>query len=167
MSATTTEDRVDTVVSRWEMTRPDIDPSPLKVIFRIQLLSNHLARELGPVFKAAGLDAGLFDVLATLRRSNAAGRLSPRELNTECMLTSGAMTARLDRLENAGLVRRMPDPGDRRAIIIELLPKGRTLVDEVMESHMQNEERLLAPLSADERERLAALLRQLLVSIET
>jgi DNA-binding MarR family transcriptional regulator len=136
------------------------------VIGRVMRAYRHLDRELAEVYKDAGLDSGLFDVLATLRRSGAPYSLSPRELNQWCMLTSGAMTARIDRLEDAGLVMRRRDPDDRRGLLVRLSPAGLALVDKLLAAHLANEERLLAPLAADEREMLAGLLRRLLIPLE-
>jgi DNA-binding MarR family transcriptional regulator len=160
------EDRVDLILRQWARERPDLDASPMEVIGRIMRMSRHLERELQTVYQRYGLDFGLFDVLATLRRSGAPYRLSPKELNDWCMLTSGAMTARLDRLEKSGLVARRADPGDRRGILVELSPAGLALIDDVVEQHLVNEERLLAPLGARERVELARLLRQLVAPIE-
>ena len=164
--ASVAEDRVDEILRQWRQERPDLDPSPMEVIGRILRTSRHLDRELQTVYGRHGLDFGLFDVLATLRRSGAPYRLSPKELNEWCMLTSGAMTARLDRLQAMGLVVRRSDPADRRGILVELSPTGLTLIDQVVVEHLQNEERILSSLSLDDREQLADLLRGLLASLE-
>lgn len=156
-------DRVDLILQQWARERPDLDTSPMGVIGRILRAARHLDRELAIVYEKEGLDFGLFDVLATLRRS---GPLSPRELNEWCMLTSGAMTARLDRLEKAGYIQRKPDYDDRRKLIITLSSSGFNLIERLVEEHLANEERILAALSADQRQELATLLRRLLISLE-
>ncbi|MEZ5101647.1 MAG: MarR family transcriptional regulator [Thermoleophilia bacterium] len=160
------EDRVDLIIQKWTAARPDVDSSSMGVIGRVLRTARHLHRELAPVYEPAGLDFGLFDVLATLRRIGPPYRLAPSELNQWCMLTSGAMTARLDRLERAGLVQRLPDPDDRRGLLVELSPAGRALIDELVVEHVANQERLLEPLTADERDQLARLLRKLLATLE-
>ncbi|MGZ8771026.1 MAG: MarR family winged helix-turn-helix transcriptional regulator [Aeromicrobium sp.] len=109
---------------------------------------------------------GEFDVLATLRRSGGDFELSPGDLGASMMVTSGAVSKRIDRLEKAGLVTRRVSTVDARARLIRLTDKGRRLVDEVLVEHVANEARLIAGLSADDREALAALLRKLGKSIE-
>ena len=82
------------------------------------------------------------------------------------MVTTGGMTKRLDRLDASGLIRREPDPRDRRGKLIALSEEGAALVDRAVEAHVQNEERLLAGLPAEKREQLAALLRELLLALD-
>jgi DNA-binding MarR family transcriptional regulator len=159
-------DQVDRLLSQWLRERPDLDVRPMGVIGRISRLARHLDRRLKPVFQRHDLDRGLFDVLATLRRSGAPYRLSPTELFNSVMLSSGAMTSRIDRLEQAGLVARTPDPEDRRGILVELTPRGRELVDRAVEAHIANEWRLIEALTSEEQAELARLLRKLLVSFE-
>jgi DNA-binding MarR family transcriptional regulator len=106
-----------------------------------------------------------FDVLVALRRSGAPFRSSPTALFNSLLLSSGAMTNRIDRLEESGLVKRVPDPEDRRGVLVELTKKGVDLIDSIMPEHLQNEERALEKLSASERKQLADLLRKLIVSL--
>jgi DNA-binding MarR family transcriptional regulator len=136
------------------------------VIGRVSRLALHLRRRLEPVFERYDLDGGLFDVLATLRRSGAPYRLSPTELFSSAMLSSGAMTSRIDRLEQAGLVARTPDPDDRRGVLVGLTDEGRELVDRALEAHAANESRLVQALTSAEKRELARLLRKLLLSFE-
>lgn len=159
-------DAVDRITAQWRRERPDLDRSPMAVIGRISRAAAHLQRELDRVFAQHGLTGGDFDVLATLRRSGAPYRLSPGSLSASTMVTTGGMTKRLDRLEALGLIRREPDPGDRRGKLIALTDEGRRVIDRALEAHLRNEERLLKPLSKARREQLAGLLRDLLVSLE-
>lgn len=159
-----TADAVDRITAQWRRERPDLDSAPMEVIGRITRLSALIQRELERVFAHHGLAGGDFDVLATLRRSGAL--LTPGELSRSTMVTTGGMTKRLDRLEGLGLIRREPDPRDRRGRLIALTDDGRALIDRAVEAHLQNEERLLADLPAAKRERLAALLRELLAALE-
>ena len=154
------------IVEQWKTERPDIDPSPMHVIGRISRLVADLDPLLAPVFTARGLGDGEFDVLATLRRSGEPFELSPGELGASMMVTSGAVTKRVDRLERSGLVTRRVNEIDARARLIRLTPKGRRIVDEAVVDHVANEERLLSGLSAGERGALADLLRKLGESIE-
>ena len=159
-------DAVDRITTQWRRERPDLDSTPMEVIGRISQLSALIQRELERVFAQHGLAGGDFDVLATLRRSGAPYRLTPGELSRSTMVTTGGMTKLLDRLESRGLIRREPDPRDRRGKRIALTDDGRALVDRAVEAHLQNEERLLADLSDAEREELAALLRELLIALD-
>jgi DNA-binding MarR family transcriptional regulator len=157
-------DAVDRITAQWRRERPDLDSPPMEVIGRITRVSALIQRELEGVFALHGLTAGDFDVLATLRRSGAP--LTPSALSHSAMVTTGGMTKRLDRLEARGLIRRQPDPNDRRGRLIALTDEGRALIDRAVEAHLENEERLLADLPAAKREQLVALLRELLITLD-
>jgi DNA-binding MarR family transcriptional regulator len=160
------QDSVDLIAAQWRRERPDLDPSPMEVIGRVSRLAALLQPELGRVFARFGINGGDFDVLATLRRAGSPFRLTPGELARSTMVTSGGMTKRLDRLEASGLVRREPDPDDRRGALISLTDEGRALVDRAVEEHLANEERLLAGLPPARRGQLASLLRDLVLAVE-
>ncbi len=151
-------DHVGRIMAQWATQRPDLDVSPMGVIGRLHRLSTLLHEELRPIFAEAGLGDGDFDVLATLRRSDPPHELSPGQLAASTMVTSGAITKRIDRLERAGLVRRTVSDDDGRSRRISLTEQGFALVDELVEKHVANEHRLVAELSEDERSRLAVLL---------
>lgn len=159
-------DYVDLMLDQWRSERPDLDLSPLGVIGRISRISRHFELRIEETLAKYGLNGATFYVLAALRRSGHPYRLSPTELYSSLLVSSGAMTNRIDRLQAAGLVRRVPDPDDGRAISVALTPKGRRLVDFAIEGHNENERRLLDPLSPGELELLAALLRRLLSAAE-
>lgn len=162
----TNDDHVSTVLAQWAAERPDLDVSPMGIIGRISRLSLTMSKELELVFTQFGLYRWSFDMLATLRRSGAPYRLSPGALSRSMMVTSGTMTNRIDHLEEMGLVRRIPDPEDRRGILVELSEQGRELIDTALTAHVANEERILKALSKEEQRTLAALLAQLLSSLE-
>ena len=151
-------DHVGRIMAQWAVERPDLDVSPQGIIGRLHRLSQHLHDELRPVFAEAGLSDGDFDVLAALRRSGAPYELSPGALGATTMVTSGAVTKRVDRLEAAGLVRRTTDPDDARGRRVRLTEEGRALIDRLFGLHMANEHRLVAGLTDLERTRLAGLL---------
>jgi DNA-binding MarR family transcriptional regulator len=159
-------DAVDRITEQWRRERPDLDSSPMEVIGRISRVSSLVQRELEAVFATWGLAGSDFDVLATLRRSGPPNQLTPGELSSSTMVTSGGMTKLLDRLERRELIRRDLDPRDRRGKLIALTDAGRALVDEVVGAHLANEERLLAVLGPQDRARLAGLLRRLLLSLD-
>jgi DNA-binding MarR family transcriptional regulator len=159
------QDGVDGILRQWRRERPDLDASPMGVVGRVSRLARELEQRLDPVFARHGLEGGLFDVLATLRRSGAPYRMRPADLAQAVMLTSSGTTKRLDRLETAGLIVRRPDPQDRRGLLIELTPAGRQLIDAAVADHVAAEHRLLAALRPDERDQLAGLLRILLLGL--
>jgi DNA-binding MarR family transcriptional regulator len=159
------QDGVDEIIEQWRRERPELDHAPIGVVGRISRLARELEQRLEPVYRAHGLEPGWHDVLATLRRSGAPFQLRPSDLTGTLMLTSSGTTKRLDRLERAGLIERAPDPRDRRGVLIRLTAKGREVIDATTEAHLENERRLLAALSAAEREQLAGLLRKLGVGL--
>jgi DNA-binding MarR family transcriptional regulator len=158
-------DHVDLVLGQWARQRPDLDASPMAVIGRIKRLNHLLEGELRRIFAAHGLDAASFDVLATLRRSDPPHKLTPARLMQASMVTSGAVSQRLDRLEADGLVSRSRSEADARVVHVELTEVGRALIDRVLPDHVSNEDRLLGALNQDERSALAGTLRALLVSL--
>ena len=142
------------------MTTLDVGSGVAQRITRLYLLESASFAE---VFARHGLSFGEWEVLAILRRSGPPHRMNPTALYAELVLSSGAMTNRLDRLEAAGLVERRPDPFDPRGTLVSLTKKGMRVCDEAQLDHLANEERLLDGLSATEREQLTHLLRKLLV----
>jgi DNA-binding MarR family transcriptional regulator len=157
----TERDGVDLILEQWQRERPDLDHSPIGVVGRVSRLARELEARLEPVYREHGLEPGWHDVLATLRRSGPPYRLRPSEFSGALMLTSSGTTKRLDRLEQAGLIERDPDPHDRRGVLITLTRAGVELIDKLTEAHMANEARLLSALTEAERDRLAGLLRKL------
>ncbi|MET1060525.1 MAG: MarR family transcriptional regulator [Nocardioides sp.] len=151
-------DHVGRIMEQWRRERPDLDPSPMGVIGRLHRLADALHAELRPVFAEAGLSDGDFDVLASLRRAGAPYQLTPGELAASTMVTSGAVTKRLDRLEEKGYVTRTVSTADARSRRIALTDAGHALIDELVPQHLENERRLLAGLTDLERSRLAHLL---------
>ncbi len=155
------DDPVERLLAQWRRERPDVDPSPMGVVGRVSRVARRIDLAQRATFARYDLDPAAFDVLATLRRSGAPFTLSAGELMRTAMVTSGAITQRLDRLEARGLVRRGPHPDDGRVVLVSLTDEGRHLVDRVLPDHLATEERLLAALSAEQRATLAGLLRTL------
>lgn len=161
-----TSDRIEWVRAEWARERPDLDTSALEVIGRI-LRAERLAS--GPIKSVLGryrLDRGGFDVLATLRRSGAPYQLTPTRLFQELVLTSGAMTHRVDALERDGLVERVAGRQDRRTMLVGLTTAGRAVIDQAMTAHLACEQAMLTSLPDAERRTLAALLAKLLAGME-
>lgn len=165
MEPTNDTDHVDLVLGQWAGQRPDLDVSPMAVIGRISRLARLLDTELRKVFAEHGLDRASFDVLATLRRNDPPHRLTPAQLMRSTMVTSGAVSQRLDRLEAGGLVTRTRDEDDARVVHVALTEAGLTLIDRVLPAHVANEHRLLAGLPPSARTNLSATLRDLLLSL--
>ena len=159
-------DRVALFEGEWARERPDIDVAPQGVIGRLHRLAGHLTEELAVVFRRHGLTEGEFDVLATLRRAGAPFERVPGELAQYTMVTTGAMTKRLDRLEAAGLVSRHRSGVDGRGRVVALTRAGRRLIDKAFVEHMANEHRLLNLLTPAQATQLEALLRTWLSHLE-
>lgn len=158
-------DAVDRIRSQWADVRPDIDAAPLEVIGRVSRLSRIFDRHLAESFARFGIEAWMYDVLATLRRSGEPYELNAGDLVNQSMVTTGAITNRIDRLEQRGLVERA-SATDRRKVVVRLTPAGLTLVDDVVEAHLDFERELLDGLSARQQRDLAALLRTALLSLD-
>ena len=165
MSPSSPTDAVDAVIAAWGRERPELDARPLGLVGRISRVSRLLDKELKEFFAGHGLEFWEFDVLATLRRSGPPYELSAGALLKTAMVTSGAITNRVDRMEAKGLLERVRDPGDRRSVRIRLTGAGRDLVDRLLPLHLANEERILAVLASDDREGLTALLRTLAIGL--
>lgn len=156
---------VNKVIQQWRKEMPDLPTGGMELfgyLFRAAQLG---ARAVVGVHARHRLKPGEFDVLSSLRRSGKPYRLTPTRLFQGLMLSSGAMTNRLDKLEQAGLIQRAPDPDDRRGTLVSLTPKGTTLVEKVVREHTANEEQLAAILTATERKQLVALLTKLSVGL--
>ncbi|MCP9949323.1 MarR family winged helix-turn-helix transcriptional regulator [Actinomadura madurae] len=160
-----TRDAVDVVLEQWARARPDLDAPPMGVLGRLSRLTRIVERELKALFEEFGLERGEFDVLATLRRAGSSEGMTAGALARSSMVTSGAVTNRLDRLVAKGYVTRDVDPANRRTVIVALTPTGRDLIDRAVAAHVENERRLLAALDDNQQNDLAATLRTLLLSL--
>jgi DNA-binding MarR family transcriptional regulator len=160
------EDEVDRLVAAWGAERPDLDVEPLHVLSRISRLARHLDRTRRAVFAAHDLEPWEFDVLTALRRAGSPYQLSPGRLLRATLVTSGTMTNRIDRLTERGLVRREPDPHDRRGVLVLLTDAGRDRVDAAFTDLLAGEQALLTGLTQRQRESLAGLLRDLVAPFD-
>lgn len=160
------QDHVDRVQAQWRAERPEIDTSPMGIIARLHRIADALRGELLTLYREHGLGEGEFDILATLRRSGAPFELTPSELAQQTMVTTGAVSKRLDRLETAGFVTRRENLQDARGRVVALTSQGRDTIDRAYEAHMRNEARLLDHFSAAEREQLRGLLRSWALKLE-
>ncbi|MCX4762190.1 MarR family transcriptional regulator [Streptomyces sp. NBC_01275] len=160
------KDPVDAIVEQWATVRPDLDTTAMEVFGRIFRLSRAMGDRMEKAYAPLGIARGEFDVLATLRRSGEPYTLSPRQLSATLMLTTGGMTGRLDKLERAALLRRSPDPHDRRALQVTLTEKGLDLVDRAVGAGLAVQTATLSALPPEQTDRLADLLRELLFATE-
>lgn len=158
-------DAVDGVLLQWGRERPDVDTSPMGVIGRISRAAALLDKSISRTLAEFGLLPGEFDLLATLRRSGAPYRLAVGDLLRCSMVTSGAITNRLNHLEAAGLVTRELDPQNRRSVLVTLTEQGIDVVERALPAHVDNERGLLQPLTPRQQQQLAGLLRQLLTGL--
>lgn len=159
-------DRVARIQREWARERPDVDVRPQGVIGRLHRLGAYLTEELCVVYRRYGLGEGDFDVLAALRRAGAPFERAPGELAEHTMVTTGAMTKRVDRLERSGLVSRRASESDGRGRVVALTPEGLALIDRAFTEHMANERRLLDALTEEEVAQLESLLTRWLALAE-
>jgi DNA-binding MarR family transcriptional regulator len=159
-------DFVDTVLEQWKRERPDLDVAPIGIIGRISRIERMIDEQMKAACAEFNLERWGFDVLATLRRAGKPYELTPTQLCKSLLLTSGAMTNRVDRLEAAGLVERLHCPADRRGVLVALTKVGIKVVDQALTAHMKTEESMLASLSSKDRGKFASLLRTLSKNLE-
>jgi DNA-binding MarR family transcriptional regulator len=159
-------DEVDDLVAAWRAQRPDLDVEPMQVLSRISRLARHLDIARRGAFADHGLEAWEFDVLSALRRQGPPFQLTPGALLRATLVTSGTMTNRIDRLATAGLVRREPDPKDKRGVLVTLTEQGMAKADAALADLLRRERALLAGLDRGERQQLADLMRILLAPFD-
>lgn len=166
-SGTESPDHVARIQAAWRKERPDLDVGPQAVIGRLHRLAALLTEELSVVYRRYGLGEGDFDVLAALRRAGEPFERAPGELAAHTMVTTGAMSKRIDRLERAGLVTRRRAADDGRGRVVALTSAGRELFDRAFTEHIHNEHRLLSALAPDDASTLEVLLTTWLARLES
>ncbi len=157
-------DHIDFVVSQWDSAMPELDASSMKVFGRMLRVMKHLGKMRARALEPFGFRDGEFDVLATLRRAGAPYCLSPTQLYKSLLVTSGAMTNRLNHLEEQGLIERIHDPDDKRSTLVSLTPYGRERIEQALIVHTETQNAILANLSDTQRQQLESLLRELLLT---
>lgn len=159
-------DAVDAILAQWHRERPDLDVSPMATIGRVTRCAVLLQRKLENAFSIFGITSWEFDVLATLRRSGAPHCLAPTTLFSTLMITSGTMTHRLQRLENAGWILRVANDKDARSMLVQLTPAGLELIERAVEFHVENEHRILSAMKPEDLTLLNSGLSKLLLALE-
>jgi len=167
MGATTEErDHIDRFLETIHLVLPDLDLEVEGIVDRIGGLSRRLHRTLDETLAEFGLDSAEHKVLCTLAQNGEPFCSTPGRLGKRMELSSGAMTNRLDRLEEAGLVRRRPDPNDRRGVVIEMTEKGRETYERAVGVQAKKEELVTSALDDGEKKQLNDLLRRLMLEFE-
>jgi DNA-binding MarR family transcriptional regulator len=161
-----TADSIESLLAEWRRERPDLDPSPFGIFGRIWRLSTTLLGDAERWLAPIGLTFESFSLIVTLRRSGPPYELNPTALYRESLLSSGAITNRIDRVEAEGLVKRLPDPNDRRGTIVRLTAKGRKLADRSIKVHFEALAEALSGIDRAGQQQLATLLGKLLLSVE-
>lgn len=159
-------DHIDLIRTQWRRERPDLDTEPLVLMGRLIRVVSVADAALTRPLVEAGLQPGWFDLLAALRRAGPPYELNPTELMHAMLISSAGVTKRLDRLAEAGLVARRPDPDDRRGTLVRLTRQGKVSIDRAVEAHVTRQEALVSVLTPSERRTLDSLLRKLLVGLE-
>ncbi len=152
-------DLIDEMNKDWKIVRPDLDPFPLEIVGRVLVLAQRLEARVTAVLSKHELSLGQFDILATLRRQKSAEGMTPSQIMKSVVLSSGGMTNRLDRLENAGLIARRDDPTDRRNVLVVLTEKGCERIDHATDDRFKEAHEALPPLSQEHLMQLAHMLR--------
>lgn len=158
-------DGADRIAQAWRRERPETPVSSISVITRIWRIGKLLGEERRRTHERLGVDASTLDLLSTLRRAGPPYRLAPGTIAARSMVSAGAVSQRLSRAENAGLVRRLPSGTDGRGVIVELTPDGHDLTERTVDELLRHEETLLAALTPDQRSDLANLLKILLADL--
>ncbi|GGJ00215.1 MarR family transcriptional regulator [Shewanella hanedai] len=156
-------DKVDKILAQWLTVRPDLDCSAMGVVGRLRQTSGVWKNKLDPVFQEYGLSSIEFDILATMRRSGNSA-VTPTELYQTLMLSSGAVSTRIELLVKRGFVQRIASEQDRRSCKVTLTKKGIELVDTALNDHVANMNNMLSVLSSQEQDQLAKLLKKILLA---
>jgi len=159
-------DEVDQLIAAWQRERPDLDVRPLQVLSRVSRLARHLDIARREAFALHDLEPGEFDVLAALRRAGSPYALTPSQLVTATLVTSGTMTNRVDRLVVKDFVKREPDPSDGRGVLVALTTTGRVKVDLALEDLLLYERELLKNIAGPEFAELANALRKVVLPLD-
>jgi DNA-binding MarR family transcriptional regulator len=159
-------DFVDWVIERWSEERPELDLSSIAVVGRLLRIAGLLEQRFERLCREEGFSFWAFTVLTALRRAGEPFRLSPRQLQSAGMVSAAAVTKRINRLEELGLVERLPDPADRRGALVALTSRGLKVTNTLAERYLEDERAATAALSATEQTALAQLLKKLLLGLE-
>ena len=156
------KDNIDALKDDWGRQRPELNSEPMGIVLRIQSLAKLLGTQTSQRLDDFDLQWWQYDVLSALRRQGSPYVLAASELAHEAMLTSGAMTNRIDRLEEAGLIKRLRDKLDGRRVLVKLTLRGRKLIDSATDARFEVATKAMRDLNVDQKKQLDDLLRDLL-----
>lgn len=159
-------DGVDKIIAQWNQERPELDVDPMALIGRLMRIASHISKGMGENLANYDLNGAIFDALATLRRSGPPFALSPTDLMTTMMITSGTMTNRIDQLVKRGFVERIANEHDGRGFLIKLTDEGFTLIDEVVGTHVKTQKKLVSGFSKTDQKAMNQLMKTYLEGIE-
>jgi DNA-binding MarR family transcriptional regulator len=160
------QDAVDRIIEQWHRELPDMPLESMAIFGRIQRISTKLGERLHRLYDQYGIARNEFDVLSAIRRSGEPFTLSPKEISATLMLSSGGLTGRLDKLEAAGFIERLPDPADRRGLKVRMTEQGREAIEAAARAGVEFHMEKLSVLDPAERKQLDALLRKLHANFE-
>jgi len=166
MNLSVEKDVIDELQNDWQKQRPDLDPEPMGVVLRIQALAKILGDQTAERLQRFDLQWWQYDVLSTLRRKGSPFIMAASELAASAMLTTGAMTNRIDGLEEEGLVRRVKDENDGRRVLVQMTQQGLKLIEGATEARFESAMEALDGLSRRQRDSLSGLLRLVLTTQE-
>ena len=159
-------DSIEAFINQWKKQRPDLDPWPVGILGRTQRISAHLQTRAAKWLAPLGLTWDTFSLLLALRRSGEPYELRPTDIYKELLLSSGAVTNRIDKVEEKGWVKRYDSPGDRRGVVVRLTPAGRAVADKAIEIHFRELAAQLSKIGKKERQLLLQLLGKVLALLE-
>ncbi len=159
-------DTVDDVIDAWHREWPEYDVAPRAMLMRLSRIQILLERRTKTLLTEYGLTYYGFKILAVLRRAGPDYQVTPGELSRSLYVMSGTLTHQLDQLEEAGLVTRLPDPNDRRGVLVQLTNKGKRKVEAALVANNARDQQALAPLTSEEREAAEDILRKMLILLE-
>ncbi len=157
-------DAVDEILEQWSEERPELDTASLGVVIRVMSLYKSFLRQAATALEPLDLEVFEYDVMSALRRQGTPFALPATRLATETGMSSGAMTNRIDRLEERGIVKRQRDENDRRSVSVLLTPLGRAMINKAIQLRLEAADAGLSGIGARERKQLATLLRKIVLS---
>lgn len=159
------KDLIEQIVQDWQRSNESLDTSGTEIIGRIVRLSSLIGKKVDENLAQYDLVVGEFDVLAALLRADK-HQLTPTQIQAVILISSGGLSNRINRLEKSGYIVRLPDPADRRGVIVELTAEGKTLIEKIVPTHLALEKSLIMALNVQDQAQLQSLLQRLLITIE-